>query len=413
NAGRYNDTRFKFYGSWQVSSGSQQPSRSAPPTPGGRRPAPPVPVTAGWTESYDLYLKRWVEETGEWIYIDRQPIERNWNPVRGSAHQGRCPRGCHVAYQQVRNFDGDLGEKNDIDASSFGNGRFGFLLPSATDDPNSIPREFVTVGDISGILSIGHGRVPGGTIGQRLWLGNESRVKLDYQNPYNKNIFQYLTVFDPTEDKIDNDGDGGEDDLTYDDGDRSEWKIPGRININTAPWYVIAQLPWMSEEKAQAIVAYRDKLGKPLDYYSSRYNEIRSEIDGRFDEFDIREKPGFASIGELNFVIGDSNTVDYRIDEYGRDNEDIWGFPDLTPGGSSGDGFVDDFEERDVIFSRISNLVTVRSDVFTAYILVRIGVDGPQKRVVAILDRSDVYPYGGGAAGKVKIVALHPVADPR
>jgi hypothetical protein len=87
---------------------------------------------------------------------------------------------------------------------------------------------------------------------------------------------------------------------------------------------------------------------------------------------------------------------------------DLTGFPDLTPG-TGGDGAPDDFEERDVIFARISNLVTVRSDVFTAYILVRIGTDGPQKRVMAILDRSNVY----SGDGKVRIIALHPVPDPR
>ena len=40
-----------------------------------------------------------------------------------------------------------------------------------------------------------------------------------------------------------------------------------------------------------------------------------------------------------------------------------------------------------MLFTRVSDLVTVR-DVFTAYILVRIGVNGPQKQVMAILDRS-------------------------
>jgi hypothetical protein len=84
---------------------------------------------------------------------------------------------------------------------------------------------------------------------------------------------------------------------------------------------------------------------------------------------------------------------------------DLDRFPDLTPN----DGAISDFEERDVIFSRISNLVTVRSDVFTAYILVRIGIDGPQRRVIAILDRSQV----NSTTDKVKIVALHPVPDPR
>ena len=163
--------------------------------------------------------------------------------------------------------------------------------------------------------------------------------------------------------------------------DSNELKVPGRININTAPWYVIAQLPWISQKKnqpvnyelAQAIVAYRD-------------NTVE----------------GFRSIGELNNVA----EMYYYVD--GNDQP---GFPDLTPVApfEPGDGAIDDFEERDIIFARISNLVTVRSAVFTAYILVRIGTDGPQKRVIAILDRSDVY----SPTDRVKIVAVHPVADPR
>jgi hypothetical protein len=78
--------------------------------------------------------------------------------------------------------------------------------------------------------------------------------------------------------------------------------------------------------------------------------------------------------------------------------------PDLTD-----DTARDDFEERDLIFTRISNLVTVRSDVFTAYILVRLGADGPQKRVIAILDRSLV----ASPSDNLRVLALHPVPDPR
>jgi hypothetical protein len=68
-----------------------------------------------------------------------------------------------------------------------------------------------------------------------------------------------------------------------------------------------------------------------------------------------------------------------------------------------------DLEGRDLLFDRISNLVTVRSDVFSAYILVRIGESGPQHRVLAILDRSSVKT----AADKVRVIALQTVPDPR
>jgi hypothetical protein len=97
---------------------------------------------------------------------------------------------------------------------------------------------------------------------------------------------------------------------------------------------------------------------------------------------------------------------------FALDLNDLTGLPDLTtpdlPSYPLGDGGAyNDFEERDVIFDRISNLITVRSDVFTAYILVRIGPDGPQKRYVAILDRSE------SPAKPVKVIAIQQVPDPR
>ena len=96
--------------------------------------------------------------------------------------------------------------------------------------------------------------------------------------------------------------------------------------------------------------------------------------------------------------------LDLENDSSDNLNTDSTKGPDLTD-----DSAQDDFEERDLIFARISNLVTVRSDVFTAYILVRIGTDGPQKRVFAIFDRSNLK----SSSDKPRIIALHPVPDPR
>jgi hypothetical protein len=141
----------------------------------------------------------------------------------------------------------------------------------------------------------------------------------------------------------------------------------------------MAQLPWMAPAIAREIVTYRDTVAGG------------SPAGGQ----------GFESIGELMQV----PLMGYYAYDPLYSSVDLDRFPDLTPS----DGAVSDFEERDVIFSRISNLITVRSDVFTAYILVRIGIDGPQRRVIAILDRSQV----NSTSDRVKIVALHPVPDPR
>ena len=370
------------------------------------------PVYIGWVNSYDLFLKRKVKGVNgveKWIYVDKQVIDRNWAPAGSERYYGRDVRGWHIVYQTLERDTrryGSLGIRNNIDPGKFGDRghNFSFFLPN----PLRPVEKFITVGDIPRVLAVGPGTEPDSTIGEQLQSTAEDReaeIRLDLQNPYHRNVFQYLTVFDPSRDfdsvgnPIDNDGDGQ---ANEDDG--SEWKIPGRININTAPWYVISQLPWMEPGIAQAIVAYRDKLETPVNYKDGRYAAIKDRIDSSFDPDDIREEAGFASIGELNFVIGGSDD-DYRIDYYKLESGDLAGFPDLT----GGDGAEDDFEERDIIFSRISNLVTVRSDVFTAYILVRIGADGPQKRVIAVLDRSNVY----SGDGKVRVVALHYVPDPR
>jgi hypothetical protein len=130
------------------------------------------------------------------------------------------------------------------------------------------------------------------------------------------------------------------------------------------------------------------------------YDLARAIVDKR------ETRGGYKSIGEL---MADANGSTDNIGYYGSQSfATISSISPvlMTPNDPNND---DVFEKRDLIFARISNLVTVRSDVFTAYILVRIGQNGPQKRVIAILDRSAVTPSGG----KVKIIAVQPVPDTR
>jgi hypothetical protein len=197
----------------------------------------------------------------------------------------------------------------------------------------------------------------------------EPQLRIDLTSPDYQSAFNYLTVFNP---------------LNY-VSDANETRIKGRININTAPWFVLAQLPWIS-------------------YHTPNYDLARAIVDYR------NSFGPFKSTGEL-MRVADSNGL-RDIGYYARDGFDLSVYPDLStpdlpfyPFGNAGS--IDDFEERDAIFARISNLVTVRSDVFTAYILVRIGEDGPQKRVIAILDRSE------SPEKPVKVIAIQQVPDPR
>jgi hypothetical protein len=340
---------------------------------------PPDFIFDTWN-NYSITLKRTVD--GNNIILDTNDTIKTWfTPLDSTVYFQRDTSNWHVVYQAMQQVTtGSLGSSNSASIT-----RKNYNLSLAND-------KFVTVGDIARVLTVGPSLATNDMIGTRLAAGpSEDLVRLDLQNTAFQQIFKYLTVFDPCDHITDPNKLKG-----------NETKIKGRININTAPWYVIAQLPWVSQRKsgynntalAQAIVAYRDKLNL-------------SSTGGP----DYRTRPGaagFENIGQLCDVNLGSDR-DFGIDYYARDSVDLAGFPDLTPGGTVGDGAKDDFEERDVIFSRISNLATVRSDVFTAYILVRIGPDGPQKRVMAILDRSNVY----SGDGKVRIVALHPVPDPR
>ncbi|WP_169853078.1 type II secretion system protein GspK [Anaerohalosphaera lusitana] len=148
---------------------------------------------------------------------------------------------------------------------------------------------------------------------------------------------------------------------------RPEGDLPGRINVNTATKEVIrAAIPdngdWDRDALAAAIVESRDTTG-PFASLG-----------------DLLEVPGFKALAE--------------------DSEDLAGTDPLMK---------DDFEERDYILSRVANVFTVRSDVFTAYITVRLGENGPQKRMIAIYDRSNVY----SPDDEPELVALHPVPNPR
>jgi DNA uptake protein ComE-like DNA-binding protein len=351
------------------------------------------------------------------IYPDRQLIYRDWVVWNGRDELRGYGRGftletapwSDVVYSRVV-----------LDSSPLGASMAALFTPRPTIDisvPYGRAEDLRTVGDIARIWSIGptdklrdppDANDPNGifdpndpnngafgsvlysyTVGEKLALvsinkaaGNpldEALIRLNLADPLYANLFQYITVFDPRTDGVDNDGDGAIDEA-------DELKVPGRININTAPAYVIRQLPWMEPNIAEAIVAYRDK----------------ESISGGPDYTSRPGTAGFKSIGELNLVA--DGPAAYSIGKYALEPGPT-GFPDLT----GSDGAENDFEERDLIFARISNLVTVRSDVFTAYILVRLGADGPQKRVVAILDRSNVYK----PTDKVKVLALHDVSFPK
>jgi hypothetical protein len=151
--------------------------------------------------------------------------------------------------------------------------------------------------------------------------------------------------------------------------------LPGRININTAPVHVIAA----------AIPPSLVKLTTANPAGLTAMDYAQAIVDNR----------PYETLGQLLEITGSPGQPDFK-----------WYAANTNVGQPSIEG---DIEERDWILSHLANKFTVRSDTFTAYILVRLGEDGPQRRMIGIFDRSQVWDTND----RPKLVALHPVPDPR
>jgi hypothetical protein len=357
---------------------------------------------------------------GDSIISMQRQVNGHWLTVDSVQVPAGLVEEPNLAYTGVRSFQRDVSEarwikrlwSNDVNGpATLGSRNNYFADPLVAGSMRARPGSFNNTGDLAMVFSkstyydTSAGQTPADAIGYTLGETEEAEeaVRIDLRAPNFQRIFQYLSAFGHAD---------------------SQGRIKGRININTAPWYVIAQLPWVAQKRdnttlmaftdyklAQAIAGYRDKT--IIDTNLSYADTTAISNDGRYvgtGLSGLRETPGFESIGELATVIN-SGAIDpkYNIRYYALDGEDQVGFPDIDNSRRTLiDNATDDFEERYLIFSRMSDLVTVRSDVFTAYILVRVGNNGSQKRVIAILDRSDV-----AAGGKVKVIAVHPVPDPK
>jgi hypothetical protein len=305
-------------------------------------------------------LQRLVSRTGEWLTVDfvRAPRDGWMTPDQGP-HSVQRDISLNKCIRK-------LWTPTAVTPIVLGHGTGQYADPNdeGVIQAHPINRTLRNIGELGMVFAnSGYGVMP---------IDIAAEVLLDLMDPAYAELFNYLTVLDPTEHIP-----PPAPDLPP---NPNETRIMGRININTAPWFVLAQLPWIQYQdisdaksiRAQAIVDYRDTYGP------------------------FENTAGLMQVTALH---------DLADDDRDNLNDDV---PDRGPD-LTRDSARDDLEERDLLFTRMSNLVTVRSDVFTAYILVRLGATGPQKRMMAIFDRSETSTVNPA----VRIVALHPVSDPR
>ncbi len=196
--------------------------------------------------------------------------------------------------------------------------------------------------------------------------------------------------------------------------------IEGLVNINTAPWKVLAELPFYSEspqvvtpsldsnkrmmaanvEIAQAIVRYRNEFGPFHSIF-----DLNRVIDPYLAVGAATYDPTlqiFQCQGQSTPGNGPPDSTDYESYQ-GVLTPNLPGF--LNDGGSNNgsrdpahlpDGILTDFNQRQAQVMRLSNLITTRSDSFTVYLQVQgwrgAGTPGAQlvvqRRAAFIMDRS-------------------------
>jgi len=161
----------------------------------------------------------------------------------------------------------------------------------------------------------------------------------------------------------------------------------GKVNINTATKPVLKQLPWPAEigtgntvdadKLADYIIAYRDKqsvtkVGGGTRDYASR--TAASGVAGlRGDGFG-----GFLTPGELAVPCGDYAT-DLLVANSGMTEANLKKIRTYVP-------------LRDSLYTAVSNMVSVRGDVFAVFIRVQTGDTGGGERNwhhLAVIDRSN------------------------
>ena len=176
--------------------------------------------------------------------------------------------------------------------------------------------------------------------------------------------------------------------------------VEGLININIAGWKVLSALPLVMKRNpppapATIDVNLSENLAKRIVYF-------RDIDDGTGTPTNPHPHGPFKSIMELclvpNFVSGEGTI---RLSTIPNENPgiDLGDYSPLTQD-PRGDNVRLDFKEKYLTLTRISNLITLRSDCFTVYLQVQGWQDAGsanaklmvQRRLAFIVDRSRVTP---------------------
>ncbi|MEQ9461964.1 MAG: hypothetical protein RIG82_13530 [Phycisphaeraceae bacterium] len=192
----------------------------------------------------------------------------------------------------------------------------------------------------------------------------------------------------------------------------------GVVNINTAPQRVLEALPYtlggrvfnnhpmtpgseMGQQLAAGLIDYRDKpaTATTIPGVGTSPFDVNARQQATTGVTGLRNDPGFASIGEIAMArtaAASNFTSTYLSTDGANTNE--------REGDFTSDNVTDDLEEELLPLIRTAALTSVRSDVFTAYVLLqgrRPNPDTPttfdkvvERRFIVTYDRSNVNAPG-------------------
>ena len=227
------------------------------------------------------------------------------------------------------------------------------------------------------------------------YAGSLDPAESQFKVPHMGIVMDQFTTISARYDGIDNDGDGGID-------NQSEQFVPGMINVNTMPVWLMAYtspLPETNQDVAslyQAITDYRD------------WPASRQDITGVTGlGIDHESDKGVRSIGELMLIksrkSGAVNPVT-QMRRYGEDSAVLSAGSPLrlypNPDDDKASIYVADeypAQERMLRFQFLTNNLTTRSDRYCAYVVIRgynstnfSGAPSESLRFFVLLDRSKV-----------------------
>jgi hypothetical protein len=180
--------------------------------------------------------------------------------------------------------------------------------------------------------------------------------------PHMSALMDRLTIHEPNADTLDNDGDQVID-------NPEELLVPGRININTAPAHLLKQIlpvpdPTVRASLVDSIDTYRHTVSGIPNIYQLTY----------------ATRPLIEYSAPIDNVTLAGVVIDFQN-------------PDMI----TSDGIANDQEELMLPTQWLSGVASTRSDIFTAYILIRGYPAGDFSRgtvetrqMVVVFDRSNV-----------------------